>query len=81
MGGERDEDEYRHTKSELGGIEVGAIAADHAGLLQPLSPARALRGGQTHNLRQLLVGQRAIVLQREQASGRHIDGDNSCVIW
>ncbi len=43
MGGERDEDENRDAEAELGGIEIRPIAPDNAGLLKPLTTARAER--------------------------------------
>jgi hypothetical protein len=37
MGRQCDENENRHAESNLGRIEVGAVAADHAFLFQPLA--------------------------------------------
>ena len=52
-----------HVEAERLAIEVGVIAGNDLLVLQPHPPPRALRGGQSDSVGELLVGQPAIILQ------------------
>src|SRR5215510_1662382 len=66
MGGERHRHEHDNVEPQRLGGEVRVIAFDHAGLLEPRASPRALRGGQPHAQRQVLIGQPTVALQRRQ---------------
>ena len=53
----------RDRKAQLAGVQLGVIAADHPGFLQRADAAQARRRGQADALRQLDIGDAALVLQ------------------
>ena len=56
-------DKRQHVQPERFACEVGVVAGNYMLLLKARAPARTLRGRQTGDIRQLLIGQPPIILQ------------------
>ncbi len=69
---QRNLDERQHVQPKRLARKIGVITRNDVFVFQPRAPARTLRGRQTGDIRQLLIGEAPIILQgRREFSGRN----------